>query len=320
MNDLLIDNSEITVVVQGPVHRETQAVKPEITTKMCVESIRSVLPGAFIILSTWKNANTKNIDYDLIIENEDPGQNIITQPEFDDRVANDNRQIKSTLEGLKQVKTKYALKIRSDNFLTHAHFKELFNMFPKRCSENKLLEKRVVICNTVCRELQKGGKVSFHVCDFFYFGLTIDLLKIWDIPYFPAVRATNLKKWQFKMSTEQYLWLSFIKKYDDSIFMSHLLDSSKDTINKSRSIIVNNLIIAEPKLIGLGIPVRFNLTLKTECTYISFMRWKILYKKHCDTAYSIPGALQYSIALFLIRLWFYGPKRLKYLMEKPTHK
>ncbi len=312
MDNKTIENKDITIVVQGPVLVESDSLKPEITTKKCIDSINTLLPGATIILSTWENMKTDHLEYDLLIENDDPGQNKITHPPYSDRIANDNRQIKSTVEGLKIVKTKYAMKLRSDNYLVNTGFKELFNQFQERCEDFKILDRRVISCSTFCREIQKGGVVTFQPCDFFHFGLTTDLLKIWDIPFFPKVRETRLQKWQQRVSTEQYLWLSFIQKYHDDISIYHLFDNDKGKIEKSRISLINNLVIAEHEQIGLGLPKRFHLPLKTRCTFISFMRWKILYRKYCQNDFPIPGRMKFSFFLLVTRLWFYGRKKISY--------
>ena len=60
-----IPYEEITAVVQGPVE--------EVYTRLVIESIRRYLPGARIVLSTWKDANIAGLDIDELVINEDPG-------------------------------------------------------------------------------------------------------------------------------------------------------------------------------------------------------------------------------------------------------
>ena len=61
----LVDNKDITVVVQGAVDREK--------TPICLQSIRRMLPGAFIILSTWEGTDVDGLEYDDVVLSEDPG-------------------------------------------------------------------------------------------------------------------------------------------------------------------------------------------------------------------------------------------------------
>ena len=60
-----IDPSLVTVVVQGYVNKKE--------TGCTIKSVRKYLPGAKIILSTWKNCDVSEIDYDELVLNDDPG-------------------------------------------------------------------------------------------------------------------------------------------------------------------------------------------------------------------------------------------------------
>ena len=135
-----MDNSEISVVFQGPLVFD----KERCLTNSCMNTVRSILPGAEIILSTWKTENIISIEganFDILVINEDPGTFSILP---DSTGSNVNRQIISTLNGLKAATRKYALKMRTDNYLTHAGFKEYFGRYLKRCMEFKILEERVL--------------------------------------------------------------------------------------------------------------------------------------------------------------------------------
>ena len=116
----LVDNKDITVVVQGAVDREK--------TPICLQSIRRMLPGAFIILSTWEGTDVDGLEYDDVVLSEDPGGfdefNIPFSPK-----NNINRQIVSTYQGLLKVKTVYALKLRTDFYLCDDGFKDFFNTY-----------------------------------------------------------------------------------------------------------------------------------------------------------------------------------------------
>ncbi len=303
-----IKNTDITVVVQGAISLPDPKNPSKITTEHCISSVREILPGAKIILSTWTGMKTEGLDYDILVENEDPGQNKITHPHHKLRIANDNRQIRSTYEGLKRVKTTFAMKLRSDNYLANDNFKLLFGKFENRHPEYHFLKERVVTCSSFCRELEKGGRTPFQVCDFFYFGLIEDLLDIWNIPFFPRERITNLSKWHYRLSTEQNLWVSFLTKHTNDINCSHLLDESENNIRKSHISIANNLVVAEHSTLGLGIPDRFHLKEKVRCSFISFFRWQTLYQKYCDENYPIKNKFLQTFSLHFNRLKYYGKK------------
>src|ERR1700722_6259048 len=111
----MLSARDISVVVQGPIASKGPG---KISTAECVESIRRCLPGAEVILSTWEGADVSDLDFDVLVKSQDPG------PQFrpDGVFFNLNRQIVSTLGGLKKVTRLYAVKMRSDSQLTHIGF------------------------------------------------------------------------------------------------------------------------------------------------------------------------------------------------------
>ena len=76
----MLSYSDISVVVQGPIERTTEK---NITGTVC-ESIRKILPGAEIILSTWEGNDTQGIEFDKVIFNENIVANRIYMPWSDD--------------------------------------------------------------------------------------------------------------------------------------------------------------------------------------------------------------------------------------------
>ena len=172
----IIDNKHITVVIQGPVIASNDRAMDEGITQKAISSIRDHLPGSTIILSTWYGQPIEGLDIDELVLNDDPGGNIIEyntsgKPVF----VNENRQIVSTKNGLHKVTTEYAIKLRSDNFLSSDNFKALLIKYKKRASQCELFEERVVINSMFTREVSRGFATVFHPSDFFYFGKTNDL-------------------------------------------------------------------------------------------------------------------------------------------------
>ena len=103
-------NKDITFVFQGPIINEDDA------TKKSFISVRKYFPDSKIILSTWKNSNFDNLDFDEKIETQDPGaENYLykNQKSFN----NGNRMILSSYNGLINVKTKFAIKLRTDMYM-----------------------------------------------------------------------------------------------------------------------------------------------------------------------------------------------------------
>ena len=169
----MISSKEISVVVQG-------AIDKKLTSK-CLKSIREHLPEAEIILSTWEGSNVEGLDYDILLLNQDPGGYkhdfaIYNAPRS---MNNFNRQLVSTLNGIKKVNRKYILKLRTDLILTNSNFLSYWNLFESRDSEYTLFKHRVLCSSIYSRENScqsgTGFPTPFHPSDFWFFGLATDL-------------------------------------------------------------------------------------------------------------------------------------------------
>ena len=115
--------------------------------------------------------------------------------------------------GLAAVKTKFAVKMRTDNQLMGRGFVELYERYSeiKRESQYSLFNSRVVTSSTFFLLSHAGQDTHFHKSDLFDFGETQDLLKIWDGNF--CQHYTFSKKAGYKSrypATEQFLCLKWI--------------------------------------------------------------------------------------------------------------
>jgi len=252
--DKKINYSDISVVVQGPIVGSKKNKPENRHTQICLKSIRKYLPGSTIILSTWKGSDIEGLDYDILIENKDPGPNIMFN-ETGNYQANCFRQIVSSINGLMACDTKYALKIRTDLKLKNSNFINYFLKYNKVQfdDEYKILKQRVITLST-CNP-NRRTKWPFNVCDWLFFGLTDDIKNIFDIP------ATNndflLKKDddpKYKIinyySPEQYIWFRFLSKYRKITF-NYREDISNNNIEISERYFANNCIFLSAKRAGI---------------------------------------------------------------------
>lgn len=322
----MIDNKDITVVVQGPVVASQDRAMDEGITDQCLASVRRHLPGAHLLLSTWKGQPVEGLDCDELLLNDDPGSNIT---EYDvegnaDR-SNNNRQIVSSREGLKRVKTRYAMKLRSDNFLTGTQFKDLQEQFNTRCDQDRFFEERVVVNNTFSRAYSKGSPVVFHLCDFFYFGRTEDVLALWDYENLPDLKFDPSQKGKkqylgapdYKIDCTQKLLIHGLKKFDAALHLHHLHETSGEMLERCERIYANNFVIGEPEVVGLGLCSKFGPQeranrLSGRLTYYSIDDWKVIYQRYCDSNYALDSALK--LRLFkrdLLRIFLLLSKRVE---------
>ncbi|MEL7290561.1 MAG: WavE lipopolysaccharide synthesis family protein [Pseudomonadota bacterium] len=322
----MINFKEITVVVQGPVQTfNDRPQEPNITTK-CLNSVREHLPGATIILSTWPNQDLSGLDYDELVISPDPGANSRNRKlDGTPQWYNNNRQIVSSVEGLKRVTTKYAVKLRSDNFLTSNSFVALQQQYPERCEQDRFLKERVVVSDVFTRKYAKGFPVAYHVSDFFYFGLTEDVLALWDFPLFedfaPSTEEPISKGFpNFIIDCTQALFIAALQQFDSSIKLTHLLDNDAKIIERSNRIIANNLVVATLDKLGLGLCQKFLGTARVSRTsgkvaHLQFFEWQQLYKEMCDSSFKPEASVVDSIVLFLQRCLYIFPTRPQTILK-----
>jgi hypothetical protein len=255
----LIKDSDISVVVQGPIVGSSNDSIEKRFTLRCLRSIREYLPQAEIILSTWENSDLVDLDYDILVENEDPGTYICN--DVTNHPSNLNRMLVSTKEGILRASKPYTMKLRADTVLTGTGFIDLFGVFNERCTEWKILKKRVL--TTIATPNPRKDLMCFHPCDWFFFGLTEDVLNIWDIPLaeepehsrffknapkpFPNFRGDFLDRYV----NEQYLWLSFLRKYGEIKFDHYADRSGNYALEYSELTISNNLMVLPFEALGI---------------------------------------------------------------------
>lgn len=321
-----MQNSDITVVVQGPVQSMPERPQDEGITKRCLTSVRRFLPGARVVLSTWEDQDLAGLDYDELVINEDPGRNIIGyQRDGEPRNENTNRQIVSTMGGLRRTETRYAMKLRADNFLTGTGFKELQQRYNQRCDENRILEERVVITNTLMRRYYRGRRVAFFLSDFFDFGLTTDVMNIWDLPlledfpFNPGLKGAQQHRGAPAPTTDvdQVLAERFIDKHrEEPLNIADVFDTSGDKLRESDIFFANNFVVATPDEIGLGLPLKFTegrqAKFSSRATCLASPEWQHLYRKYCDPGFDASGGSALLVRMRLMRLVFVPLKWLEY--------
>lgn len=281
----MIDSSEISVVIQG-------AFNAAITHKT-IASVRKYLPKAEIILSVWEGtALPKNLPVDKTVFNKDPGFCYYSD-EKSPKKNNVNRQIVSTLAGLKIASKKYALKIRTDFVLTGKNFLNYFDKYKKVNPKWQLFEKKLISCSYFAR-IPEISKVSLHISDLLFFGLTKDVLKLFDIPLMPkeyelCFTYTN-KKYTHKYTKycpEQYIFCACLKKNQMPFKMDNQYDLTKENTEQTHNYFANNFVflsfgqynvIPTSSLIDSGICYR-------DC--YTFFKWQNLYKKYVEPDFII---------------------------------
>lgn len=171
-----IDPKDISVVIQGPV---TEGMA------RCIKTVKSVLSKAEIIISTWHNSNLEMIDTTgcIVIENSDPNKNGETYyGDINNKVPdNTNRQIVSSLAGIRKATRKYVLRMRGDIKLETLKFLSFWDKFDQRNADYALFRHKILVPSFVSMNPGGGGNVRQVIFKHkFPIGCSLDCVRIWS--------------------------------------------------------------------------------------------------------------------------------------------
>lgn len=250
-----IQHKDITFVMQGAIASETN---------LAINQIKKLMPKSKIILSTWQDQDVSNINCDLIIKSDDPGS--VNTSDIKMNANNVNRMLVSTLNGLKKVKTKYAIKIRTDCTIKNNDFIKLYEDMIQAGNQNCYLFKQPILMDFIIDNFA----IPYFASDFFNFGLTEDLINFWDIPIITKNEAEFLKskkcksgllnpfyrpiknQWSKYFYGEQILLCKFLEKKKIDIDFKHQQDNiTFKKLKQSAKLIVNNFVLVNHQQIPL---------------------------------------------------------------------
>jgi hypothetical protein len=298
-----IDCRDITFVVQGNIQPGAGGdYLPQNFARQSLRSIRKHFPESPLILSTWAGQDASRLPADQIVYNQDPG----SFPYFfgtDTTPNNVNRQIVSTLNGLKLVRTKYACKIRTDFCLTGKTFTREFGKYNKYAPKYKVAAQRILACTYVTRNPASELPYPFHISDFAFFGLTTDLRDLFDIPLMSAAEAVWFKKHKYppnepnparacRYTPEQHIMLRWLQKHKQPVNCASYYDASPQNIQDTRGYLANNFVLLSPAQFNIRpqkdklLPVSNINSFKTCYTHLD---WLKMYKEYCDSSLTLPA-------------------------------
>jgi len=306
--------SDITVIIHGPILRDSAASAPDGMTLAAVRSVRKILPGAKILISTWAGSQAQGLGADQIIYSPDLVNVLPYGPKA--RPNNVNRQIVAMRAGLDSVDTKWTLKLRSDTVLISAGVVRLWGRYQERNPHLRVFEQRIITsalltCHPrICFQENRFTPFLFHVNDMIQFGLTSDMRKLWGIPLMPtpdftyftdADLAGKIDKISNRRVPEDYIWTSALAEAGFSTNDSWA-DFKPSMIPLSELSIVNNFQLLDHHDMGfvcLKYPdFGFGYHL-IGSPYFSHRQWLLLYRMYCDPSVPVPP----SIYLAMPAIW-----------------
>lgn len=276
----MINQSDISIVVQGAVNSEI--------TAQALNSLRRVFPNGEIILSTWEGSDISNLTFDKLILSEDLGSYVA------DEIAgvpnNVNRQLVSTIAGIKYATKKYILKTRTDIFLNSDSFLSCFEKYDK--IKSPYFQNRLLICNYYTRN-PRVFPVCFHPSDWLVFGRADDVRKYFEnIPLMSAEDGEWFKthektsavftNYLCRYNPEQHIFINFLRGFG-SVECGCYYDCTPELIEQTERAFAECFVVLN---YGKQLDITFskynpNRYLERHML-ISYWQWKALYKHYCE--------------------------------------
>lgn len=245
----MIYDNEISFVVQGPIIKNGVN-----STYNILKSIRSNFPNSEIILSSWVGEDAKGLEYDHLVLSEMPPSLHL----YEKHQCNINRQIVSTVEGVKVATKKYLIKTRTNTLFENNNLLTIFNDVPT----NSVFENYVFTIDLFSRDIYKSTIKSYHdgflhhPSDIFMMGLKKDILELFSCA--SATKKIMLNRNGLgKLVPEQYLWMHLlIRKGKIRNFKNSLVRYNPVACFKSEKLLFENFKIRNHQNVGLKLEDR----------------------------------------------------------------
>jgi hypothetical protein len=253
----MIHDEQICFIVQGPIYRTE-----DVSTRKTLNSIRKYFPKSYIILSTWKNENISDLDYDNLVLNEDVGGIKMLDIWRESLInVNTNRQILSTMNAIKTTNKAYVAKIRSDALITNNNLKKLLN-YKYEKFENTYFENRILSLPALNpkKPLIGGKKMKIYstitLPDWYFIGQYNDMYNFFDIELQNEIdlKGEKIKGsycLQNNLSSEQYFFYKFLKKNDQEIKIQVSENKIVNDIEKTEKLLVSNFSFHSSEKLGI---------------------------------------------------------------------
>lgn len=250
----MVDSMDISVVIQGPIVKDRYKNENITWTQKCISQIRSLLPDAQIILSTWEGSDTSDLPpVDKLIKTEEI--DAVYYDEYLGIYDNTNRQIITTLCGLNQSTKSFALKIRTDTVLYSTKFLSYFEKYKSRDAAYSVFQSRIVASSIYAKKHAGSGelvtKQLFQPSDIILFGRKDDLLNLYNIPlnsvddsqFFKRISKPCFDAYTHMLSKytpEQHIFISCLRKNNKNIYWPHRLYITDELEVESEKFICDN--------------------------------------------------------------------------------
>jgi|GEM_PF-5631905 len=226
-----------TLIIAGPIN--TRIEVSDFKYYLQYLHYISNLTGLKVIISTYLNELNEIDELDELLKNikiirsEDPGLDKISNKRFSDKPRNTSRMLKTTIAGLLNVETIFAIKSRIEILPTNENFISALVVALQQL--NSINDVNLVTLSAHYRSLKLNAKKTYlHVPDTFQVMKTQQMLDLWF--FANEYWATYKELWlgsQYELNNEQIMGLAYAKLNKQKIEYLDLKTLDKFSLNKT---------------------------------------------------------------------------------------
>lgn len=259
-----IPSRDISIIIQGPLPRGDDLKGPRDFAWRAFASIKRHYPDSEIVISTWADEETDQLEWDHLIQSEPPA------PIIDRRgnVNNINRQILSTKLGLQKSMRPYALKFRADHCFHSDSFSCIRLTDCDLPKVPRLFKQPITVSNYVIRNPVKVPFL-FHLSDIVQFGRTEDLTALWDTElvtpnelflsdgHIPGIMDNFATMTLARWFPEQAIMIKFLQRSGIEVDIDSVAQLSYPLLRQWEGILAQNFHVMDWNSTGITFPERF---------------------------------------------------------------
>jgi len=250
------DGRDVTFVVQGSIDHT-------VYLNRCISSIRRYFPAAKVCISTSSAILPEHhdLDVDELVVIDDVGA--VNVDDVRNIKYNVNRQISTTLAGLKKVTTKYAVKVRTDSYFFNNKLLVEYARLQNEWGNAVDGTPRMLCISEFTRNPRCLYEMPFHMSDFLYLSTTKNLLLMFEAP----LMKDEETRWFFNrevpknapassvlhlFSAEQHLWLGYLRAKGVSTQIAHAYDNQRRHVDSAELSFRNYALMLPAWKLGLA--------------------------------------------------------------------
>lgn len=181
------------IVLQGPVNGYTWEIVNDYLGLEFVDGI---------VISTWEGQEIPSLPDRVVVALSEDVENPGT--------GNVNRQMVSSLNGMKRVESEFSVKLRSDQRISLGSFRMMKSFYDEwKESEFSGAKNRICVASNFRR-------FPFHPCDHLYWGNTQDLIDVFSAPHNPTQPTSN-PDYSVCIRPETYIASNYCARLDDRV-------------------------------------------------------------------------------------------------------